>query len=257
MATDRGAPRSNTPRLNLPYPEPENAADVPLWIRDLCNRLEDILLSNGLDGEPIVPGTPVGSVVAWTSPSPPAGWALCNGQVYDRIQYDVLYAVCGDRFAGTASEPVNPSNFAVPNLVGRVIEHSGVQGIGHHYPDVRGVRVPKHTHGMDHYHGMNGHVHGIGHEHSWGATTGGASGTAVSRASGTAPDNALKHPDHVHGVGGVTSGGPAHSGGPNIDTTTWALWHGNVSRPNTDQNLDVDLTIMQPTAVLPYIIRIK
>lgn len=54
----------------------------------------------------------------------PRGWALCNGQIIAIAQNTALFSLLGTTYGGNGT-----SNFALPNLQGRVPIHSG-QGPG-------------------------------------------------------------------------------------------------------------------------------
>jgi microcystin-dependent protein len=54
----------------------------------------------------------------------PMGWALCNGQLLPINQNQALFALLGTTFGGDGRV-----NFALPNLQGRVPNHTG--GFGH------------------------------------------------------------------------------------------------------------------------------
>jgi microcystin-dependent protein len=54
----------------------------------------------------------------------PNGWALCNGQLLSISQYQALFSILGTTFGGNGT-----TNFALPNLQGRVPIHWG-QGQG-------------------------------------------------------------------------------------------------------------------------------
>jgi microcystin-dependent protein len=54
----------------------------------------------------------------------PQGWALCNGQTLPIPQYQALFALLGNTYGGDGR-----SNFALPDLRGRVPMHTG-QGQG-------------------------------------------------------------------------------------------------------------------------------
>ncbi len=54
----------------------------------------------------------------------PSGWALCNGQLLPIAQYSALFSLIGTFYGGNGT-----SNFALPNLEGRVAIHAG-QGAG-------------------------------------------------------------------------------------------------------------------------------
>ena len=51
---------------------------------------------------------------------PPKGWALCNGQLLPINQNQALFALLGTTFGGNGQ-----TNFALPNLRGRVPIHFG------------------------------------------------------------------------------------------------------------------------------------
>ena len=50
----------------------------------------------------------------------PAGWAFCNGQVLPISEYETLFNLIGTTYGGDGQ-----SNFALPNLQGRVPVHQG------------------------------------------------------------------------------------------------------------------------------------
>lgn len=50
----------------------------------------------------------------------PVGWALCNGQLLAINQYTALFSILGTTYGGNGT-----SNFALPNLQGRVPIHWG------------------------------------------------------------------------------------------------------------------------------------
>jgi microcystin-dependent protein len=51
----------------------------------------------------------------------PIGWALCNGQLLSIAQYTALFSLLGTTYGGDGI-----SNFALPNLQGRVPVHQGL-----------------------------------------------------------------------------------------------------------------------------------
>ena len=51
---------------------------------------------------------------------PPKGWALCNGQLLPINQNQALFALLGTTYGGNGQ-----TNFALPNLRGRVPVHEG------------------------------------------------------------------------------------------------------------------------------------
>ena len=50
----------------------------------------------------------------------PSGWALCNGQLLPINQNQALFSLLGTTFGGNGQ-----TNFALPNLQGRVPMHAG------------------------------------------------------------------------------------------------------------------------------------
>lgn len=66
-------------------------------------------------------GTPyLGEIkmIAWNYP--PRGWAFCNGQLLAINQNQALFAILGTTYGGNGT-----TNFALPNLQGRVPAHVG------------------------------------------------------------------------------------------------------------------------------------
>lgn len=81
----------------------------------------------------------------------PAGWAFCDGQLLSTTQNQILFKLIGTTYGGNGT-----TNFAVPNLSGRVPLHFGTgPGLS---PRVRGEtggteevtltsqQIPSHTH---------------------------------------------------------------------------------------------------------------
>ena len=79
---------------------------------------------------------------------PPKGWALCNGQLLPINQNQALFALLGTRYGGNGQ-----TNFALPNLRGRVPIH---MGNGHNQGEAAGStavtiniqQLPTHTHAL-------------------------------------------------------------------------------------------------------------
>ncbi|HEX8391915.1 MAG TPA: tail fiber protein [Longimicrobium sp.] len=77
---------------------------------------------------------------------PPKGWALCNGQLLPINQNQALFALLGTTYGGNGQ-----TNFALPNLRGRVPIH---RGNGHNLGEAAGStsvtvnisQLPTHTH---------------------------------------------------------------------------------------------------------------
>lgn len=66
----------------------------------------------------------VGEIIMLPSDIAPAGWALCNGQIIPISQNTALFAILGTTYGGDGK-----SNFALPDLQGRIPIHAG-QGPG-------------------------------------------------------------------------------------------------------------------------------
>ena len=80
---------------------------------------------------------------------PPKGWALCNGQLLPINQNQALFALLGTTYGGNGQ-----TNFALPNLRGRVPIH---MGSGHTLGEAAGStavtvniqQLPTHTHAVN------------------------------------------------------------------------------------------------------------
>lgn len=64
-------------------------------------------------------GAPVGSVVMWTTNTPPSGWLLCDGTSVLTSAYAALFAIVGYTFGGTGG------SFTLPNFNNRFPVGSG------------------------------------------------------------------------------------------------------------------------------------
>ena len=62
----------------------------------------------------------LGEVRLFAFTYPPKGWALCNGQLLAISQNQALFAILGTTYGGNGT-----TNFALPNLQGKVAVHSG------------------------------------------------------------------------------------------------------------------------------------
>ncbi|WDF50047.1 tail fiber protein [Paenibacillus sp. KACC 21273] len=70
----------------------------------------------------------VGEIRLFSGNFAPIGWLLCNGQQVNVRDYQVLYALLGNTFGGTAMQ-----NFKVPDLTGKAPLHRGAgQGLTVH-----------------------------------------------------------------------------------------------------------------------------
>jgi microcystin-dependent protein len=62
----------------------------------------------------------LGQIILFAGDFAPKGWAFCNGQLMLISEYEALYSVIGVAYGGNGT-----SNFALPDLRGRVPVHSG------------------------------------------------------------------------------------------------------------------------------------
>jgi len=82
----------------------------------------------------------------WPGPRAPQGWALCNGQLLPINQNQALFSLLGTNYGGNGQ-----TNFALPNLQGRVPIHFGN---GHNVAEAAGSssvtiniqQLPQHLH---------------------------------------------------------------------------------------------------------------
>lgn len=66
----------------------------------------------------------IGAIMLFAGNFAPRGWAFCDGQLLSITQYTALFSILGTYFGGNGV-----SNFALPDLRGRVPVHQG-QGNG-------------------------------------------------------------------------------------------------------------------------------
>jgi len=66
----------------------------------------------------------IGEIRLFAGNYAPTGWAFCDGQVLETVQYNALFTVIGNRFGGDGD-----TTFALPDLRGRLSMHAGA-GIG-------------------------------------------------------------------------------------------------------------------------------
>ena len=82
----------------------------------------------------------------WSFAQAPRGWALCNGQLLPINQNQALFALLGTQYGGNGQ-----TNFALPNLQGRVPIHEGsgrTRGnvTGESFHTVTQSEMPQHIH---------------------------------------------------------------------------------------------------------------
>jgi microcystin-dependent protein len=85
-------------------------------------------------------------IISWNFP--PKGWAFCNGQLLPINQNQALFAILGTTYGGNGQ-----TNFALPNLQGRVPAHIGngitlgqLGGESAHTLNIQ--ELPAHTHAL-------------------------------------------------------------------------------------------------------------
>lgn len=62
----------------------------------------------------------IGEIRIFAGNFAPQGWAFCQGQLLSIAEYDVLFSLIGTTYGGDGQ-----SNFALPNLAGRLPLHQG------------------------------------------------------------------------------------------------------------------------------------
>ncbi len=65
----------------------------------------------------------IGQISTFAFAFPPRGWAVCDGALLGIQQNQALYALLGTQFGGNGT-----SNFALPDLRGKVAMHAGAAG---------------------------------------------------------------------------------------------------------------------------------
>ena len=92
-------------------------------------------------------GTPyIGEIRIFSFNFPPKGWAFCNGQLLPINQNQALFSILGTTYGGNGQ-----TNFALPNLQGRVPVHVGNgivlgQSSGEATHTLITSEMPAHTH---------------------------------------------------------------------------------------------------------------
>lgn len=71
----------------------------------------------------------IGTIFPWPMNWAPDGWALCNGQILPISQYQALFSLIGNYYGGDGR-----TNFALPNLCGRIPVGMGQLPGGQNYP---------------------------------------------------------------------------------------------------------------------------
>lgn len=128
----------------------------------------------------------------------PKGWALCNGQLLPINQNQALFSLLGTMYGGNGQ-----TNFALPNLQGRVPNHVGAgltqgQTGGETAHTLTISEMPLHTHGLN----QNLAAGGAAVNATQGTPTGNFWANSGKSHYSTSAPNAAMHPSAVSNVGG-------------------------------------------------------
>jgi microcystin-dependent protein len=188
---------------------------------------------------------PTGSIIIWSTNTPPSNWLLCNGATVSRTTYATLFSVIGTTYgAGDGS-----TTFVLPNLMGRVpvgrdsnqtefdtlAETSGAKTV-----TLAITNLPAHTHSIDHNHPEVQSDSAGSHTHSY--TDRGNTAETFSYSSGLGQ---LSLADNTSGSYTTGSAG-SHSHGVNLP---------NFSGTSGSTGSGTAFSIVQPYLVLNYIIK--
>jgi len=120
----------------------------------------------------------------------PKGWAVCNGQLLPINQNQALFALLGTTYGGNGQ-----TNFALPNLQGRVAIH---EGAGHTLGENGGTESHTLTLGE-----MPAHVHGLQATGNPGTASSPAGSVLAQRVPASTPDqiftDGFESPDNAYG----------------------------------------------------------
>jgi microcystin-dependent protein len=126
---------TNTPRLSLPYPTPDETVDVP---RDIA------ALASAVDALGVVP---VGAMAMWPTATPPAGWLPCLGQTnISAATYPALATVLGSS-GGFILMPDFRDRFPVGAGPTMPISGAGSTG-GASTVTLSAAQIPAHSHAI-------------------------------------------------------------------------------------------------------------
>ncbi len=83
-------------------------------------------------------------IISWNFA--PKGWSLCNGQLLPINQTQALFSILGTTYGGNGQ-----TNFALPDLRGRVPQHQGQgfllgQAVGQEFHTLTQSELPQHLH---------------------------------------------------------------------------------------------------------------
>jgi len=94
-----------------------NAPLVSLDVSGIINASTDVTI----DYVSIAP--PVGSILAYTMPTSPSGWLICDGSEVSRCEYHRLFSVIGTTFGSGSGN----DTFNLPNYQGAFLRGTGTQ----------------------------------------------------------------------------------------------------------------------------------
>jgi microcystin-dependent protein len=121
---------------------------------------------------------------------PPKGWAFCNGQLLPINQNQALFSLLGTTYGGNGQ-----TNFALPNLQGRVPIHEGAT---HLLGENGGTETHTLTLGQ-----MPAHAHGLQATGNPGTASTPAGSALAQRVPASTPDQIFTHgfesPDNAYG----------------------------------------------------------
>lgn len=128
-------------------------------------------------------------IISWNFA--PKGWAFCNGQVLPISQNQALFSILGTTYGGDGQ-----TNFALPNLQGRMPVHTGsgitLGQLGGETSHTLGINeIPVHTH----------FPKGSSSTASTGDPTGGLWASDAFSSYGSVPDTSM-NPAAISTVGG-------------------------------------------------------
>jgi microcystin-dependent protein len=243
----------NTVKLNLPYPELTDPANVPADIRELAQAIDPLGM------------VPIGAMMIWALTAAPGGWMLCQGQT------DVLASAYPELASVLGTQVISGVTVVkIPDLTGRIplgvgaAQSPAVQGGTAHtllekggeqkhiiVPGESAVRNHTHSgntgpedHSLAHTHGFSGFVPGRNGGQPWASYTapnggGGPLGSVGAPFSfgaagyfdvtGTTPGGAAAH---VHGFGtsnpdGGQANGAQHENMPPYLAVNFIVRHGH------------------------------
>jgi microcystin-dependent protein len=143
----------------------------------------------------------------------PVGWALCNGQLLNIADYDTLFTLLGTTYGGDGT-----TNFAVPNMCGRLVPGTG-PGLGlsnYQQGQMGGLenvtlntnQLPAHTHPLGPNVVANASTQANGQNPP---PAGAYPATATSDLYGSADPNVALAPGSVTGNSQAAGGNQPHS----------------------------------------------